>query len=100
MTLEQRAQQFWSLLVFAAKEQKLVSYSMLARITGFYEAPGPVLYCIHCYCKQYDFPPLNAIVVDPSYRPPRRGMSPRLSRMVNSTVPRVPIRVAEPSRTV
>jgi len=65
MTLEQRAQQFWSVLVFAAREQKLVSYSMLSQITGYYEAHGAVLYCIYCYCQQHDFPPLNAIVVDP-----------------------------------
>ena len=39
MTLEQRAQQFWSLLVFAAREQKLISYSMLAQVTGYFEDP-------------------------------------------------------------
>lgn len=64
MTLEQRAQQFWSVLVFAAREQKVISYSMLAQITGFFDDPGPVLYCIYCYCQQNDLPPLNALVVD------------------------------------
>ena len=65
MTLEQRAQQFWSVLVFAAREQKVVSYSMLAQLTGCFEDPAPILYCIYCYCLQQDFPPLNAIVIDP-----------------------------------
>lgn len=65
MTLEQRALQFWSVLVFAAREQKLVSYATLAQITGLYEDPGPVLNCIYCYCAQHDFPPLNVLVVDP-----------------------------------
>lgn len=65
MTLEQRAQQFWSLLVFAAREQKLISYSTLAKVTGYLDDPGPVLYCIYCYCLHHDSPPLNAIVVDP-----------------------------------
>ena len=63
MTVEQQAQQFWSILVFAAREQKVVSYSMLSHITGCPE-PAPVLYCIHCYCRQHQLPPLNIIVVD------------------------------------
>ncbi len=66
MTLEQRAQQFWSLLVFAAKEQEVVSYSTLAQMTGFPRTSGNVLYHIYCYCKQHHLPPLTAIVIDPS----------------------------------
>jgi len=64
MTLEQRAQLFWSILVFAAREQKVVSYSMLSQMNGFPETSGPVLYYIYCYCKQHHLPPLNAIVID------------------------------------
>lgn len=66
MTLEQRAQQFWSVLVFAALEQKVISTSMLSQMTGFTEDPAIVLYYIHSYCKQYQLPPLNVIVVDPA----------------------------------
>ena len=66
MTLEQRAQQFWSVLVFAARQQSIVSYSMLSQITGFSETSGHVLYCIYCYCKQQQLPLLNAIVIDPA----------------------------------
>ncbi len=66
MTLEQRAQQFWSVLVFAALEQKVVSYSMLSQMTGFTEDPAVVLYSIYCYCKQYELPLLNVIVIDPA----------------------------------
>jgi hypothetical protein len=66
MTLEQRAQQFWSVLVFAALEQKVISYSMLAQITAFTEDPAIVLYYIYCYCRQYQLPSLNVIVVDPA----------------------------------
>jgi len=65
MSPEQRAQQFWSVLVFAAKEQKVVSYPMLAQMTGYYERSTPVLYHIYCYCKQHHLPPLNAIAIDP-----------------------------------
>ncbi len=64
MTLEQRAQQFWSVLVFAAREQKLISYSRLSQMTGFCEPAGPVLHYIYCYCKQHELPALNAIVID------------------------------------
>lgn len=64
MTLEQRAQQFWSVLVFAASEQKFVSDTVLAQITGFSKFDGNVLYYIHCYCKQKHLPPLNVIVLD------------------------------------
>ena len=64
MTLEQRAQQFWSVLVFAAKEQRVVSHSMLSQITGCPETSGDVLHYIYCYCKQQQLPPLTAIVID------------------------------------
>jgi len=65
MTLEQRAQQFWSVLVFAAREQTVLSDSMLSQMTGFREDPGMVLYYIYCYCKHNHLPPLNTIVIDP-----------------------------------
>jgi hypothetical protein len=70
MTLEQQAQQFWSVLAFAAREQKLVSYLTLSQVTGFPET-GIVLYSIYCYCKQHHLPPLNAIVIDPATGRPR-----------------------------
>jgi len=73
MTLEQRAQQFWSVLIFAAREQKLVSYSMLSQITGFSETSGTVLRYIYCYCKQHHLPPLNMIVIDPTTGRPCDG---------------------------
>ena len=65
MTLEQRAQQVWSVLAFAAREQKVVSYSLLSQITEFPEATSSVLHYISCYCKQYHLPPLSLIVIDP-----------------------------------
>ena len=65
MTLEQRAQQFWAILAFAAREQTVISYSTLSQLTGFPE-PGIVLHCIHWYCKQHQLPPLNVIAIDPA----------------------------------
>jgi hypothetical protein len=66
MTLEQRAQQAWSVLTFAAREQKVVSYSLLSQITEFPETASSVLHYIYCYCKQHHLPPLNVIVIDPA----------------------------------
>jgi len=66
MTLEQRAQQFWSVLAFAAGEQKVVSYSMLSQMTEFPETAGSVLHYIYCFCKQHHLPPLSVIVIDPA----------------------------------
>jgi len=64
MTLEQRAQQVWSVLAFAAKEQRVVSYSTLSQLTGFPE-PGIVLQYLDCYCKQHALPPISVIAIDP-----------------------------------
>jgi hypothetical protein len=70
MTYPQRAQQFWSVLVFAAREQKIVSYNMLSKMTGMAKVSGPVLYYIYCYCKQEGLPFLNYLVVNqPTGRP-------------------------------
>lgn len=65
MTLEQRAQQFWSVMAFAAGEQKVVSYSVLSQMTELPETAGSVLHYIYCFCKQHHLPPLNLIVIDP-----------------------------------
>lgn len=66
MTLEQRAQQFWSVLAFAAGEQKVVSCSVLSQMTEFPETAGSVLHYIYWYCKQHQLPPLDVIAIDPA----------------------------------
>ncbi len=65
MTIEQRTQQFWPLLAFAAREQRVVSHSLLSQLTGFPDT-GIVLYYIDCYCKQHHLPPLGVIAIDPA----------------------------------
>jgi hypothetical protein len=60
---EQRAQQFWSVLVFAAREQKVVSYEMLSQMTGMARECGRELGLILSYCKQNKLPLLNLLVV-------------------------------------
>jgi hypothetical protein len=42
MTSTERAQQFWSVLAFAAREQKVVSYEMLSQMTGMANNCGPL----------------------------------------------------------
>jgi hypothetical protein len=74
MTLEQRTQQFWSVLVLAAREQKLISHSMLSWLTGFSE-PGIVLHCLSSYCRQHKLPPLDAIAIESSARDEVRGLA-------------------------
>jgi hypothetical protein len=66
MTLEQRAQQFWSVLAFAAGQQKVVSCSTLSQATEFSEMADRVLRHIYCFCKQHHLPPLDVIVIDPA----------------------------------
>ena len=87
MTLEQRAQQFWPVLAFAAREQKIISHSMLSQITGFSDT-GIVLYYISCYCQRHKLPPLDVIVMDPATGQPggthpceARDLSARQSRV-------------------
>jgi len=65
MTNEQRAMQVWSVLVFAALEQKVLSYTMVERLIGV-PARGlaPILGAIQIYCKKRHFPPLTAIVIN------------------------------------
>jgi len=63
MTSEQRAQQIWSVLVFAAREQKVVSYEMLSQMTGMANTCGRELGHILSYCKHEQLPLLNLLAV-------------------------------------
>jgi hypothetical protein len=64
MTRNERAVQVWSLLVFAARTQQLLSYSLVARLTGIdTRGLGKTLGPIQAYCKRHNLPPLTSIVV-------------------------------------
>jgi hypothetical protein len=63
MTSEERAQQIWSVLVFAAREHKVVSYEMLSQITGMANTCGRELGHILSYCKHDKLPLLNLLAV-------------------------------------
>lgn len=65
MTKYDRAAQLWSLLVFAARNQKILSYGMVAQLTGIpQQGVGMFLGPIQAYCKLYKLPPLTSIVVN------------------------------------
>jgi hypothetical protein len=63
VTSPERAQQFWAVLVFAAREQKVVSYEILAQMTGMANNCGQELGYIYYYCLHNDLPLLNLLAV-------------------------------------
>ena len=64
MTDPQRALQFWSVLVFAAKEQKVLSFATLEQMTGMVRmGAGRPLGYIYYYCKRRNLPLLNALAI-------------------------------------
>ncbi len=65
MTDSERSAQFWSVLVFAARQQKLLSYDMLEKMTGIPRfAQSRPLGNIYFYCKQEGLPHLTSIVLE------------------------------------
>jgi hypothetical protein len=61
---QERAQQFWSVLSLAARNQQLVSYNTLFKLTGMAKVGvGRPLGHIAAYCHQKKLPRLNIIAV-------------------------------------
>lgn len=74
MTAHERAAQLWPLLVFAARTQQILSYSMVEKMTGIPRpAVGGFLGPIQDYCKHNDLPPLTALVVNEEQGLPGEG---------------------------
>jgi putative restriction endonuclease len=74
MTRFERAAQLWSLLVFAARNQQILSYTTVSQLTGI--APvgvGGCLSPIQKYCKNQKLPLLNALVVNEEEGIPGEG---------------------------
>ncbi|HEV2615700.1 MAG TPA: hypothetical protein VGU63_03710 [Candidatus Acidoferrales bacterium] len=74
----QRAKQIWSVLVFAAREQKVLSYEMIAQMTGMANECGRELGHIYHYCenqrrKGKKLPSLNLIAVQKASGRPGHG---------------------------
>jgi hypothetical protein len=81
MNTYQRAQQFWSVLAFAAREQKVVSYEMLHQMTGMATECGRELGHIYFYCVKYDLPLLNLLAVSKGHGIPGDGCPANLSEL-------------------
>jgi hypothetical protein len=61
---EYRALQLWSLLVLAARNQQILSYATVERLTRIPKhAVGDYLEPIQAYCKRHKLPPLTVLVV-------------------------------------
>ena len=73
MSTYQRALQFWSVLVFAAREQKVITYEMLGQMTGMANEQGRELGHILHYCQQQKLPLLNLLVVNKDSGRPNEG---------------------------
>src|SRR5262249_7091669 len=64
MTASQRAAQIWSVLALAAHNRQVLTYNMIARLTGIARVGlGPCLEPIQSYCLLRKLPPLTILVV-------------------------------------
>ena len=64
MTRGERAQQLWSLLAFAATSRQILTYDMVARLTGVVRPSiGDFLRPIQQYCTEKGLPALTRLVV-------------------------------------
>ncbi len=70
MSDAQRALQFWSVLVFAAREQRVLSYSTIEQMTGMVkQGAGRPLGYIAAYCMRNELPLLNTLAVNQRGKP-------------------------------
>jgi hypothetical protein len=71
---DERAAQLWSLLVLAARNQQILSYSMVEKLTGLpRQSIGRRLSSIQRYCLDEDLPPLTSLVVNEDEGVPGEG---------------------------
>jgi hypothetical protein len=64
MTKYDRSAQMWPLLVWSAHHQKILSYSIVEKLTGIPRmAVGEFLGPVYAYCEQQGYPPLTSLVV-------------------------------------
>ena len=64
MTNPERAQQLWSLLILAARNQQILSYTMVEKMIGIPDfGLGQTLGPIDRYCRLHKLPILNSLVI-------------------------------------
>jgi len=74
MTRAERAQQLWSLLALAATSRQVLTYDLVARLTGVVRPSlGDFLRPIQQYCTENALPPLTALVVSEQTGVPGEG---------------------------
>lgn len=76
MTKNERAVQFCSVLVLAARNRQVLSYELMERLTGIPRgAAGDFLGPIQEYCKRNDLPSLTSPVVNEKTGLPSEGFT-------------------------
>ena len=74
MTRAERAQQFWSVLALAAMNRQILTYDIVARLTGVVRpSVGDFLRPIQQYCTEQNLPPLTVLVVSEQTGIPGEG---------------------------
>lgn len=64
MSVNDRAAQIWSVLALAAHNRQVLTYEMVAKLTGMPRVGlGQCLEPIQSYCLVHDLPPLTILVV-------------------------------------
>jgi hypothetical protein len=64
MTASERAAQIWSVLALAARNRQVLTYTMLAKLTGVARVGlGKCLEPIQSYCLVHELKPLTILVV-------------------------------------
>lgn len=64
MTRAERAQQLWGILVLAATNRQILTYSIVEKLTGLHRAGiGDCLRPIQQYCTEQHLPALTSLVV-------------------------------------
>ncbi|MBW1616269.1 MAG: hypothetical protein JRJ49_07015 [Deltaproteobacteria bacterium] len=79
MTKYQRAMQIWTLLVLAAKEGKIYTYSDISDIlkSGIPLGVAKYLNSIRSYCDEKGYPPLDVLVIQKKADRPGNKYQPR-----------------------
>jgi putative restriction endonuclease len=74
MTVHERALQVWSVLVLAARNQQILSYTMVEQLTGIPKfTQADILGPIQDYCEKHKLPQLTALVVSQEKGEPGKG---------------------------
>lgn len=74
MNRAQRAQQLWSILVLAARNNQILTYGLVATATGVVRPSiGDFLRPIQQFCTENNYPPLTSLIVSEQSGLPGEG---------------------------